>query len=150
MKGIKHNNITISVQDWKPWEKLPVLVVEIDGKLRVSIAKKRQNGFVKFVKSFLKDLLGGKTMNDLISREAAIEETWKEPSYSDPLNILTEIRERIKAIQPAYFVEVRRGKWSDISGQAVLCSVCGKPQNEKQARCWRYCPHCGAVMECGI
>lgn len=31
MKGIKRNNITISVQDWKPWRKLPVLVVEIDG-----------------------------------------------------------------------------------------------------------------------
>ena len=29
MKGIKHNNITISVRDWKPWRKLPVLVVEI-------------------------------------------------------------------------------------------------------------------------
>ena len=32
MKGIKHNNITISVQNWKPWKKLPVLVVEINGK----------------------------------------------------------------------------------------------------------------------
>lgn len=31
MTGIKHNGVTISVQDWKPWKKLPVLVVEFEG-----------------------------------------------------------------------------------------------------------------------
>ena len=35
---------------------------------------------------------------DLIDRNKALAETWKEPSYSDPLNVLTEIRERLKAL----------------------------------------------------
>ena len=37
-------------------------------------------------------------MQDLISRQAAINATWEEPSYTDPLNILTEVRDRIKAL----------------------------------------------------
>lgn len=45
--------------------------------------------------------------------------------------------------------EIRRGRWSDISGQACLCSVCGRPQNYKQAKGWRYCPMCGAIMNEG-
>ena len=54
-------------------------------------------------------------MNDLISRQAAIDATWKEPSYTDPLNVLTEVRERIealpsvqsKAIRPKFVAEDR-------------------------------------------
>jgi len=53
----------------------------------------------------------------------------------------------IERMPTADVAEIRRGHWSDISGQACLCSVCGRPQNYKQARGWRYCPHCGAVME---
>lgn len=37
-------------------------------------------------------------MADLIDRQAAIDETWKEPTYTDPLNVLTEVRDRIKAL----------------------------------------------------
>ena len=40
-------------------------------------------------------------MSDLISRQAAIDETWKEPTYTDPLNVLTEVRDRIKALPSA-------------------------------------------------
>ena len=40
-------------------------------------------------------------MNDLISRQAAIDVTWEEPSYTDPLNVLTEVRDRIKALPSA-------------------------------------------------
>ena len=40
-------------------------------------------------------------MNDLISRQAAIDATWFEPSYTDPLNVLTEVRDRIKALPSA-------------------------------------------------
>lgn len=35
MKGIKHNGVTVSVQDWSPWKKLPVLAVEFDGENKV-------------------------------------------------------------------------------------------------------------------
>ena len=40
-------------------------------------------------------------MNDLISRQAAIDATWFEPSYTDPLNVLTEVRDRLKALPSA-------------------------------------------------
>ena len=39
--------------------------------------------------------------NDLISRQAAIDATWFEPSYTDPLNVLTEVRDRLKALPSA-------------------------------------------------
>lgn len=38
---------------------------------------------------------------DVISRQAAIDLTWKDPSYSDPLNVLTEVRDGIKALSSA-------------------------------------------------
>lgn len=40
-------------------------------------------------------------MNELIRREDAIKVTWKEPSYVDPYNILTEVRDRINEIPAA-------------------------------------------------
>ena len=40
-------------------------------------------------------------MNDLISRQAAIDATWEEPSYTDPLNVLTEVRDKIEALPSA-------------------------------------------------
>ena len=39
--------------------------------------------------------------DDLIRRQAAIDETWKMPSHTDPLNVLTEIRDRIEALPSA-------------------------------------------------
>ena len=59
-------------------------------------------------------------MNDLISRQAAIDATWFEPSYTDPLNVLTEVRDRIKALssaQPEQQIPQMRG-W--------VCPVCGR------------------------
>ena len=40
-------------------------------------------------------------MDDLISRQAAIDATWEEPSYTDPINVLTEVRDRIKRLPSA-------------------------------------------------
>lgn len=40
-------------------------------------------------------------MNDLISRKAAIKETWREPRYTDPLNVLTEMRDRLRNLPSA-------------------------------------------------
>lgn len=37
-------------------------------------------------------------MSELIDRKAAIRATWQEPSYTDPLNVLTEVRDRINAL----------------------------------------------------
>ena len=51
--------------------------------------------------------------SDCISRQAAIEATWKEPTYTDPLNVLTEVRDRIKALPPAQpeIVRCKDCKW---------------------------------------
>ena len=40
-------------------------------------------------------------MSDLISRQDALDATWFEPSYTDPLNVLTEVRDRLKALPSA-------------------------------------------------
>ena len=40
-------------------------------------------------------------MSDLIKRSDAIKATWQEPTYTDPLNVLTEVRDRIEAIPSA-------------------------------------------------
>ena len=48
-------------------------------------------------------------MDDLISRQAAIDATWFEPSYTDPLNVLTEVRDRLKAL-PSVQPEIIRCK----------------------------------------
>ena len=40
-------------------------------------------------------------MSDLTSRQAAIDATWFEPSYTDPLNVLMEVRDRLKALPSA-------------------------------------------------
>lgn len=32
-------------------------------------------------------------MDDLISRQAAVNETWREPRYTDPLNVLLDSQE---------------------------------------------------------
>ena len=45
--------------------------------------------------------MGNNMLNDLISRQAAIDATWFEPSYTDPLNVLTEVRDRLKALPSA-------------------------------------------------
>lgn len=40
-------------------------------------------------------------MSELIKREDAIKATWHEPSYTDPYNVLTEVRDRIEALPAA-------------------------------------------------
>ena len=88
--------------------------------------------------------------DDAISREAVIELTFNEPNYTDALNVLTEIRDKVKelpSVQPS-----RKGHWikSDIPNEEYVCSKCG-------GACWYYdyqgavaksnfCPNCGADM----
>lgn len=37
-------------------------------------------------------------MSELIDKQAAIETTWEDPTYTDPLNVLTEVRDRLEAL----------------------------------------------------
>ena len=52
-------------------------------------------------------------MDDLISRQAAIDATWEEPSYTDPINVLTEVRDRIKRLPSAQpeIIRCKDCKW---------------------------------------
>ena len=91
-------------------------------------------------------------MSDLISRQAAIDATWFEPSYTDPLNVLTEVRDRLKAL-PSAQPERIKGHWVEIasSNHTYKCSVCGRllvnitDGKNNVAKNYPYC-HCGANM----
>lgn len=37
-------------------------------------------------------------MYDLVYKQSAINATWFDPIYKDPLNVLTEVRDRIKSL----------------------------------------------------
>ena len=100
--------------------------------------------------------------NDLISRQAAIDATWFEPSYTDPLNVLTEVRDRLKALPSADVAQVRHGRW-DVHGEPMpmhdikgnlswgnwyVCTGCGFATTaiEGHITQYNYCPNCGADM----
>lgn len=72
-------------------------------------------------------------MSDLISRQAVENITWEEPSYSDPLNVLTEVREKVRAL-PA--VE-NKGEW--------ILQPSNKEQGERDFIWWK-CSKCGQVI----
>lgn len=59
-------------------------------------------------------------MSKLIELDAAIAETWKDTGYSDPLNVMTAIRDRLEALPPVDAVEVVRCKdckyWKTVEG----------------------------------
>ena len=89
-------------------------------------------------------------MDDVISRQAAIDATWFEPSYTDPLNVLTEVRDRLKVLPS---VERKKGKWIVVKRHEHYPS--GKPY--EQLRCpfckrfdhngdGNFCGYCGADM----
>lgn len=87
---------------------------------------------------------------DCISRQDAIDATWFEPSYTDPLNILTEVRDRLQAL-PSAQPEQRKGEWIDEGfyadghgAHAFRCSECGGHIIEYDAD--PFCKWCGADM----
>jgi rubrerythrin len=79
---------------------------------------------------------------DLISRQAVENITWEEPSYTDPLNVLTEVREKVRALPS---VE-NKGEWieeSDNYGHSsYFCSRCGTQEGKPSD----ICPNCRARM----
>lgn len=48
---------------------------------------------------------------DLISRQTVIDITWEEPSYTDALNVLTEVRDKVKALPPVNLQEPKTDKY---------------------------------------
>ena len=95
----------------------------------------------------MEELLG----TDCISREQAIKATWQDTGYTDPFNVMTAIRDRIKQLPP---IQPKRGRWIKLDMHRGLtdhkCTACkqecyvptcmGEPM-------YAYCPNCGAKME---
>ena len=89
---------------------------------------------------------------DLISRQAVENITWEEPSYSDPLNVLTEVREKVRALPS---VE-NKGEWiiygfpssEQIKNctEDYYCSECKFVVSRFESRACNFCPNCGADM----
>lgn len=81
---------------------------------------------------------------DCISREAVEKITWEEPSYTDALNVLTEVREKVRAL-PSVTPKAKAGHWID-TGSGQMCSKCGEIQYGYD-NFRRFCASCGAYME---
>lgn len=74
-------------------------------------------------------------MEDTIYRQAAIDATWEEPTYTDPINVLTEVRDRIKALpsaQPNLQLTCNQLATDCISRQAAIDAVRHSPIIEVQ------------------
>ena len=92
-----------------------------------------------------------KPCDDCVSRKAVEKITWEEPYYRDALNVLAEVRDRVRAL-PSVQPQRPQGKWLDkkttVKGGRGLtygrygCSVCKKKQPYKSD----FCPNCGAEM----
>lgn len=88
---------------------------------------------------------------ELIDRAKVERITFQEPSYSDPINVLTEVRDKVRALPTVDAEPVRHGHWIKPDDGCVrpfweryICSEC-------LCHSWNsaYCPSCGAKMERG-
>ena len=88
---------------------------------------------------------------ELIDRAKVERITFQEPSYSDPINVLTEVRDKVRALPTVDAEPVRHGHWIKPDDWCVrpfweryICSEC-------LCHSWNsaYCPSCGAKMERG-
>ena len=73
-------------------------------------------------------------MSDLISRQAAVDATWFEPSYTDPLNVLTEVRDRLKALPSAQPEQRYTEEELRVFAHGISLSLLSK----RSAQHWRY------------
>lgn len=90
---------------------------------------------------------------DCISRKAALDITWHDPSYSDPLNVLTEVRDKIRELPSVTPLAPKTGHWikkHDNVGWWYVCDKCGSTplwdENASEVVLSPYCPNCGADM----
>lgn len=99
-------------------------------------------------------------MKKLIELDAAINATWKDTGYTDSLNVMTAIRDRLEALPTVDAVPVRHGRWikkrywsegvgmGERYGYYYSCSKCGNLVCGGYDECGKkYCDECGARMD---
>ena len=89
----------------------------------------------------MKTIIEHDLCEDAISRQAVEKITWEEPSYSDALNVLTEVRDKVRAL-PSVNPQPKTGHWIDADGDNAICGCC----NRLNHLYGTYCKHCGAKM----
>lgn len=80
--------------------------------------------------------------DDCISREAVEKITWEEPSYTDALNVLAEVRDKIRQL-PSVTPQPQVGEWLK-NGDFCKCSNCHHNVLFSAIKCYKYCPSCGS------
>lgn len=88
---------------------------------------------------------------DLIDRAKVERITFQEPSYSDPINVLTEVRDKVRALPTVEAEPVKHAylRKSRVFGGLDECSNCGcaYPHNREKGVYLNYCSKCGAKFE---
>lgn len=135
------------------WQELKETIIE----LRDNDGTGTQQEVCKFLANLMDVLekqMSNQNKGDLISRQAVEDITWEEPSYTDPLNVLTEVREKVRALPS---VE-NKGEWllyGYVSTKQIEnCTeryCCSKCHNiiSRDFRYFKFCPNCGARMKGG-
>lgn len=119
-------------------------------------------GFIELVKSMpsitpsynsIKTEL--KPCEDCVSRDAVEKITWEEPSYDDALNVLTEVRDKVRAL-PSVEPQRPNGEWiidDDFEHHNARCNKCGNIIDSRLLKWYpqryAYCSSCGAKMKEG-
>ena len=83
---------------------------------------------------------------DLISRNAVEEITWEEPPYTDALNVLTWVRNKIRELPSVS--QLQKGYWINNDNGTMSCSECHTWfSRDCQSKFMNYCGYCGTRME---
>ena len=84
---------------------------------------------------------------DTISREAVEKITWEEPSYDDALNVLTEVRDKVRALPSVKPQRPSKNwiEWTDDYKDYVTCPSCGYGEEGEVLLKDKtpFCPICG-------
>ena len=122
--------------------------LEIIGKAQLSSKYTSTEIFqVKRAFQHIKSVLEQQPCEDCISREAVEKITWEEPSYDDALNVLTEVRDKVRAL-PSVTPSRPKGKWihwTDDYKDYVTCPSCGYGEEGEVLLADKtpFCPICG-------
>ena len=133
--GDKWRQSVVVISEWLEQEPREKYITEIDH-LR------------KYISKLETQIVEQEPCEDCISRHAVEEITWEEPNYTDALNVLAEVRDKVRALPPVT-PQQKVGHWIKIKPYPLQmhdyeCSECGHETDDNTEN---YCSECGAKME---